>query len=245
MRAGKTTDETEEAWTKRRDAGAVATPPLALALRFLKTPSTVETEGGIMEIRPDCDGHYKLRDQIAMLGTPTGMDARGPTKRSKKFIRKTPTPVEAMAMLPTPRAEDAECCGAHRGSPDSIYSKIKMLPTPNRTAWKSGQPMGKRGAHTVGIQDLVSMLPTPQGADAERRGGDFARSSRPGSGGDDLTTAIRRTPEGKPGKSRGMRLQPAFVEWMMGYPDGWTDVAGRPGSKPSGTRSSRKSHTKS
>jgi hypothetical protein len=37
---------------------------------ILKTPSSVETEGGVMEIRPGCDGHYKLRDQIAMLPTP-------------------------------------------------------------------------------------------------------------------------------------------------------------------------------
>jgi hypothetical protein len=41
---------------------------------LLKTPSSVETEGGVMEIRPDCDGHYKLRDQIAMLpGTSRGL----------------------------------------------------------------------------------------------------------------------------------------------------------------------------
>ncbi len=192
-RAGKTTDETEQAWGKRKAAGAVATSPLALAIRFLKTPSAVETESEVMEIRPGCDGHYKLRDQIAM--------------------------------IPTPRAEDSECCGAHRGKADSIYSAIKMLPT-------------------------------PQGADAERKGGDFARANRPGSGGDDLTTAVRR------GSNRGMRLQPAFVEWMMGYPKGWTKLDQYPpkprqnegkarrqeeltGSRPSGMPSSPKSSTKS
>jgi hypothetical protein len=44
---------------------------------LLKTPSSVETEGGVMEIRPGCDGHYKLRDQIAMLPTPKEQNSRG------------------------------------------------------------------------------------------------------------------------------------------------------------------------
>ena len=26
------------------------------------------------------------------------------------------------------------------------------------------------------------------------------------------------------GKNRGLKLQPAFVEWMQGYPTGWTDL---------------------
>jgi hypothetical protein len=32
----------------------------------------------------------------------------------------------------------------------------------------------------------------------------------------DLTFAL--------GKNHGLKLQPAFVEWMMGYPDNWTEV---------------------
>jgi hypothetical protein len=26
------------------------------------------------------------------------------------------------------------------------------------------------------------------------------------------------------GKRHGYRLSSVFVEWMMGYPDGWTDI---------------------
>jgi hypothetical protein len=104
---------------------------------MLKTPSSVETEGGVMEIRPGCDGHYKLRDQIAM--------------------------------LPTPRAE--------KHSPQSREDF-----TPN----------------------LVARI----------------------------------------GTSRGLKLQPAFVEWMMGYPLGFTHVESK-GSKPSATRFVGPSPTKS
>jgi len=148
MRAGKTTDEKEEAWTRRKDRGGVATPPLALAIRLLKTPSSVETEGGVMEIRPGCDGHYKLRDQIAMLPTPKG---------------------------------------------------------------------------------------TPSGPD-------YARARREGSGGDDFQTF---------GERRGLKLQPVFVEWMMGYPLTWTNLnlqrlnIESKGSKPSAMPSFHKSRIRS
>jgi len=43
------------------------------------------------------------------------------------------------------------------------------------------------------------------------------------------------------GAKTGLKLQPAFVEWMMGYPDGWTEL---PASKLSEMRSSRKSRQK-
>jgi hypothetical protein len=102
---------------------------------LLKTPSSVETEGGVMEIRPGCDGHYKLRDQIAMLPTPDASDRR--SKNSKQ----------------------------------------------------------------QGVSNIV-------------------------------------------GTSRGLKLQPAFVEWMQGYPLGFTHVES-PDSRPSATPSSRKSPTKS
>ena len=55
-----------------RQTGSDFGPNLATQIALLKTPSAVETEGGIMEIRPGANAHYKLRDQIAMLTTPTG-----------------------------------------------------------------------------------------------------------------------------------------------------------------------------
>ena len=41
--------------------------------------------------------------------------------------------LETMArknLWPTPRSEDSQCAGAHRGKPDSLYSATKMWPTP-------------------------------------------------------------------------------------------------------------------
>jgi len=114
-------------------------------LPLLKTPSSVETEGGVMEIRPGCDGHYKLRDQIAMLPTPNAFDARSEN-------------------------------GWEMGSEGDRNKKEHTLPK------------------AVGI-------------------------------------------------SRGLKLQPAFVEWMQGFPIGWTDLklSAMPSSRKSHTRSSRQS----
>jgi DNA (cytosine-5)-methyltransferase 1 len=66
--------------------------------------------------------------------------------------------------------------------------------------------------------------PTPKSSPS---GPDYARANREDSGGDDLATAIARPTPG--------RLNPTWVEWLMGFPVGWTDL------EPSGTRLSRKS----
>lgn len=45
-RSGKTTDETEEAWTARQRDGKVSTPPLGLAIQMLPTASCRDHKGG-------------------------------------------------------------------------------------------------------------------------------------------------------------------------------------------------------
>jgi hypothetical protein len=157
---------------------------------ILKTPSTVETEGGVMEIRPGCDGHYKLRDQIAMLTTPNVNDSR-----------------DVPAGLRPSRIATGR-------TTDYLSRQIAMLPTP-RVCTAMGATITSESAH------------------AENR---FPN----------LETVLGREILPPAGTSPGLtlRLQPAMVEWMMGYPLGFTAVES-PDSKPSATPSSRKSHTKS
>jgi DNA (cytosine-5)-methyltransferase 1 len=95
----------------------------------------------------------------------------------------------------------------------------------------------------------ASLLPTPAAADG-RRGQDFARANRAGSGGDDLVTiavkasrdkkwgkyaeaiarwetVTRPAPEPtEPNRNGNQRLAASFSEWMMGWPSQWvTDPA--------------------
>ena len=94
------------------------------------------------------------------------------------------------------------------------------------------------------------LWPTPK---ASPSGPDYARVNRPDSGGDDLATAVARralwpTPSANEdaagtihGKmqfmlthaaklsqpeetAQGGQLNPEWVEWLMGYPIGWTDL---------------------
>jgi hypothetical protein len=56
------------------------------------------------------------------------------------------------------------------------------------------------------------LIPTPTGQDRENNGGpsQYDRNTPP------LNAIV--------GPKAGLKLQPAFVEWMMGYPIGWTDL---------------------
>ena len=74
----------------------------------------------------------------------------------------------------------------------------------------------------VGLEHQARMVemgfwPTPK---AEPSGPDFARVHRPGSGGDDLVTAVAKMEVAIAGGS----LNPEWLEWLMGYPIGWTAV---------------------
>jgi hypothetical protein len=99
----------------------------------------------------------------------------------------------------------------------------------------------------VGLESAVRKWPTPNAADANRKGADYAKAAR-GAGGDDLQTAVLkqfRTPSSRDWKGMsaaswrsrtsgdptptlpdqdGGQLNPPWVEWLMGFPLGWTDL---------------------
>jgi len=108
---------------------------------------------------------------------------------------------------------------------------LGILPTPRSGEFKGGQYQYDKGNHDkprVTLSGIAKMLPTPRhrsyeeyDTKAKRKGHKMAMSY--------LEAAIDYH-----GKKTGMKLQPAFVEWMMGFPIGFTDL------KHSGTQSSHK-----
>jgi len=61
------------------------------------------------------------------------------------------------------------------------------------------------------------MLPTP--ASRDHKGGSESNPY------DTLDSLVETgATKGGDGKKTGMKLQPAFVEWMMGYPESWTEL---------------------
>jgi hypothetical protein len=132
--------------------------------------------------------------------------------------------------LPTPTVPrgGGERSGDRAGTGDLVFMARRGLwPTPHgicapgpRRPGPSGNELGRAVNEAE-----CKMWPTPK---ASASGPDYARMARPDSGGDDLATAAART-EG------GGSLNPAWVEWLMGFPPGWTDL------EASETASSRRS----
>lgn len=132
---------------------------------------------------------------------------------------------------------------------DSGTDGLALLPTPTARDRKGTGPseINRKSPSMAAIGALL-LLPTPAASDG-RRGQDYARASREGSGGDDLVTAAvkatntsnwgkyapaierweavtRPAPEPTEPNTKGNpRLAPAFSEWMMGWPAGWVTDA--------------------
>jgi len=122
---------------------------------------------------------------------------------------------QAAKMWPTPTAEDSQCKGNHPGAVDSLHAAVKLWPTPR--AIYGEHPGMKDPNHLTGA---VQMWATPQSRDF--RTGQSSRWENP-----ERTRNLN--------DQIGGQLNPAWVEWLMGYPLGWTDCG------DSGTPSSRKS----
>ena len=166
-------------------------------------------------------------------------------------------------LWPTPRAEYDS--GKHKGKPDTLHSAVKMWPTPhgfskdggrsngpsgnelgravNRAMWptptsrdyKDGSAISCANVPDNGLLGrVVHKFPTPTVGDSKNaRNSTATRHKLPPTGvhaGDTLTDAVVPI---------GGSLNPTWVEWLMGYPLGWTVL------KDWGTRSSRKSRKSS
>ncbi len=129
-------------------------------------------------------------------------------------------------LLPTPAARDWRS-GRNKSCWDNarpLNEIINLLPTPTtsdggETIQAATHPRGRN------LKNIMTMLPTPT-----QEGNNNRRGISPKAG-DGIATSV--------GKKTGLKLQPHFVEWMMGFPIGWLD------SKPSETPRSRSKSTRS
>lgn len=87
-----------------------------------------------------------------------------------------------------------------------------LWPTPTiEDSKNNGNPSRfKKGRHGVKLNGLVALMPTPTVNDSKNNGGP--------------AQAERRTPNLN--SEAGGALNPEFVEWMMNFPRGWTDISG-------------------
>jgi len=151
-----------------------------------------------------------LKTAIAMLSTPTGQEVESQCELTEKGRRMTKDGMDShslnlarqIAMLTTPRAREGNCGEGEKGIAHGV----------------------KKGY----LDAQIAMLPTPRGSDVE--GGaltdvkwneqGFYRENQIG-----VRWGVKtRDAIATIGKNSGLKLQPAFVEWMMGYPDKWTEL---------------------
>ena len=113
--------------------------------------------------------------------------------------------------------------GASTKSGDGLSTAVKLWPTPNATDGSKAPKFFARG--NPSLPTAVKMFPTPKASDAT--GGRAYKKPPSREGGFQLKEVI-------PGS-----LNPTWVEWLMGFPLGWTVC------EDSATRSSRKSRNSS
>jgi hypothetical protein len=166
-------------------------------------------------------------------------------------------------MLPTPRANDAEKRGDfdETNPRNGLPAAVRMWPTPSATETTGGgssaealkaingdlRPSGN--SCQLRLRDAVKLWPTPTNQDAKNSTLPISQVERDSIvGGGVLRMLNSQTgPEAnvecqalsQKSRRKVPKLSVTFVEWLMGYPEGWTDL------KASETPSSRKSPTKS
>ena len=100
--------------------------------------------------------------------------------------------------------------GNQSGNP--LKTTLAMLPTLTGCDATMGQLKGKvfsGNKHAMKLEQVLNYLPTPTTRDYKDTG--------------NLENVPVNALLGRElGKNHGLKLQPAFAEWMMGFPEGWT-----------------------
>lgn len=136
---------------------------------------------------------------------------------------------------PTVRCEDAESCGNHTGAMDSLHMAVRLWPTASANDHKCATRVTQRRKKALDGAAEHWSLPNVPTRGPETRGFSLLVHPSSASGSTCLPT---RGPILHP-LSRLIfevyrlnlrrRLNPRFVEWLMGLPVGWSD------SRPLGT----------
>lgn len=161
------------------------------------------------------DSHYRLTGNSQASHNLQAMAAKGelttiwptptahPDNSNKNGKFKNPTLGDAVRMWPTPTTQEVE------------HPDMKLTPS-NRRKSKNG-----KGSHSLNLADSVRFWPTPRSNSA------MASLITPEIANDpkrfpNLETVVGR----QMSAGAGGRLNPVWVEWLMGFPLGWTDLEG-------------------
>ena len=128
-----------------------------------------------------------------MAGTPAqnGNNAVGNNDYSRRIVE--------LATIATPRSEDSQCTGAHRGAADTLHSQANLatVASPSARDWKDSPGMSAIGVDPDGsIRSRLDQLP---------RQAQLADSGATATGGTAKTKSIGQ-------------LNPDYSRWLQGLP---------------------------
>lgn len=161
-----------------------------------------------------------LQTAVAMWPTPrAGNPGSRPNGKGGKILEEEVKIAEGLRergqkMFPTPRAEDSQCTGAHRGNPDTLHSFTKMFPTPTANEDSYRLNGNSQQSNSLGAMMRREALnwPTPRTAGMCGGTGNWEQLKK--------NTTLEEAR--KMGAGNGGQLNPTWVEWLMGWPLGWT-----------------------
>ena len=129
----------------------------------------------------------------------------------------TPTADACIGVAPTPAMAERF---RRKGSSGSFVEAMaaRLWPTPKASAAGPDFAAMKRGK-SISLQTAVAMFPTPAASDHHQR------RKTANWRGEDLVSHVTQMEEqqGKIQPQAGGALNPTWVEWLMGWPLGWTD----------------------
>jgi hypothetical protein len=140
--------------------------------------------------------------------TPQTHDVRtrGNTEADHHYYPHDLSNAAMLATVATPRSEDSQCAGAHRGTPDTLHSQTKLaaVTTPSARDWKDSSGMSESGVDPDGsIRTRLDQLP---------RQAQLADSGQTRTGGTGATESIGQ-------------LDPEYSRWLMGLPPVFSSCA--------------------
>ena len=166
--------------------------------------------------RLSASAHRTSGNEYGLLPTATTSNGTGAGEHGEGGIN---LQTKIAGLLPTATAGTATYQHSHRSDGSKVKTmtipgKISLLPTPLGGDATGGRTTkGKNRQAETGLRQIVSaILPTPVRGDADKH----TMTTTYAAGNPTLTNQV--------GQSTGLKLQPAFVEWMMGYPPGWTEL---------------------
>ena len=192
------------------------------------TPNTTGLDGG-------SNSRKALRGRMEKLPTPTASDHRSqPTSASwkaKGAINYKLSNPEIQAKWPTPQSRDYKGSSGRslKGMETDLPTKVKQWPTPDANCgirgtqpnWVPVRKSGQPAQYSINQAVRDSLYPTPCSTD-------YKGSGKNGDLRDRLDYAVERgatkSKTYSPPPPTGGQLNPTWVEWLMGWPLGWTDL---------------------